>query len=233
MRRAIPFAALALSLASAGVARADDAKSAQPPPEPEVEFVNRPYWGTVTELTRDSITIAKAERVLTTEQIAPDGTRRWLTVVQPAQPPRRFLVSAVLAAGGIPKDPRPVPGRRAYRVPEAYMYRLMDVKVGDWVYVMYARVDGVDICDHISIVKRPGGRVPPLPEGVETPPKLPPGWPERPWIRYHEGMNAYWDLEDRGIPYPEKFELAGRLRRFPVAPMPREVPIPKPRDGGN
>jgi hypothetical protein len=53
MRRAIPFAALALSLASAGVARADDAKSAQPPPEPEVEFVNRGYGGMVTELTRD------------------------------------------------------------------------------------------------------------------------------------------------------------------------------------
>jgi hypothetical protein len=27
-----------------------------------------------------------------------------------------------------------------------------------------------------------------------------------------------WDLEDKGIPYPEKF---GEDRRFPFAPMPR------------
>jgi hypothetical protein len=33
-------------------------------------------------------------------------------------------------------------------------------------------------------------------------------------------MNAYWDLEENGIAYPEKF---GPDRRFPVAPMPRQV----------
>ena len=91
------------------------------------------------------------------------------------------------------------------------MYRLTDVKVGDWVCIKYARVDGVDVCDHIKIVKRPGGRVPPLPPGVE----------ERSRIPYHEWMNAYWDLEDKGIRYPEKF---GAARRWPIAPMPRAVP---------
>ena len=35
-------------------------------------------------------------------------------------------------------------------------------------------------------------------------------------------MNAYWDLKDRGIPYPEKF---GHRRLFPVAPMPREIKL--------
>jgi hypothetical protein len=140
----------------------------------------------------------------------------------------------VLAAGGVPKDPRRGANRpNGYFVSEANMYRLVDVKVGDWVGIIYSRVDGVDTCDHISITKRPGGRVPPLPEGVEKP-RLPrvEGIPDRPFIRYHERMNAYWDLEDHGIPYPEKFgERSGYIRRFPIAPMPREVPIPKPRDG--
>ena len=40
---------------------------------------------------------------------------------------------------------------------------------------------------------------------------------------YHERMNAHWDLEDRGIPYPAKF---GIMRRFPTAPPPREVLSP-------
>jgi hypothetical protein len=31
-------------------------------------------------------------------------------------------------------------------------------------------------------------------------------------------INAYWDREERGIPYPEKF---GKFRRWPEAPMPR------------
>ena len=48
---------------------------------------------------------------------------------------------------------------------------------------------------------------------------------ERPEIalvidEYHEDWDAYWDLEDKGIPYPEKF---GRNRRFPIAPMPRDL----------
>jgi hypothetical protein len=36
-------------------------------------------------------------------------------------------------------------------------------------------------------------------------------------------MNAYWDLVDKGIAYPEKF---GKKRRFPEAPMPRQVVAP-------
>jgi hypothetical protein len=87
----------------------------------------------------------------------------------------------------------------------------------------------VDFCDCISISKRPGGRVPPLPEGAENlkppVPDLPPGVIFLSMIPYHERMNAYWDLEDKGIPYPEKF---GKYRQWPVAPMPREVKPPGP-----
>lgn len=46
--------------------------------------------------------------------------------------------------------------------------------------------------------------------------------PQRLYIAYHEYMNAYWDLEDKGIPFPEKF---GYMRRWPVALMPREVKV--------
>jgi regulation of enolase protein 1 (concanavalin A-like superfamily) len=80
-------------------------------------------------------------------------------------------------------------------------------------------VDGVETCDHIKIVKRPGGRVPPLPEEAEQP-----FYP-----RYHDRVNANLDLEDFGIPYPERF---GPGRRYSVAPPPRSLtpdPAPVPR----
>src|SRR5262249_17383299 len=47
------------------------------------------------------------------------------------------------------------------------MYRLNDVKVGDCIGIEYARLNGVDICDHIRICRRPGGEVPPLPKEAE------------------------------------------------------------------
>lgn len=41
---------------------------------------------------------------------------------------------------------------------------------------------------------------------------------DRPYVPFHEHMNALWDLEYKGLPYAEKF---GRERRLPAAPMPR------------
>jgi hypothetical protein len=199
--------ALSLFLVSffIGTAHADD----PPPPkptEPKIEFVRRAYpeklgsVAIVTEVTKESITIQCDD-----------------------QKPKRFPVSEALAAGEIPKMPRAKPGVGALSVGNPYMYRLKDVKVGDWVAIFYARVDGVNICDHICIEKRPGGLVPPLPDGVEEPPlPLPKGSPQRIWLRYHDWQNAYWDFEDRGIPYPAKFSIV----RYHIAPMPREVKQP-------
>ena len=142
------------------------------------------------------------------------------TVTIPAEPPKRFALSEVLKSGAVPDAP---PGQEHFRI---WRYRLTDVQVGDWVCIMYSRVGGVDICTFINIAKRPGGRVPPLPDGVETPPRRPEGFPPQPpRIRYHEYRNAHWDLEDKGIPYPEKF---GPNRRFPIAPPPRMLPPPGP-----
>ncbi len=194
-----------------------------PPRQPIIEFVNQRYpQGIVTAVTKDSITIEKPESPQMVQEIGPDGMGRWVMKLSPALPPKRFAVSEDLAAGRVPKNPRATDRPRpVYRVQDTYMYRLTDVKVGDWVCILYARVDGVDICDHIHIVKRPGGRVPPLPEGVV----------EKSQIPYHERMNAYWDLEDKGIAYPEKF---GHMRRWPIAPPPHEAPVrlvaPPPRE---
>jgi hypothetical protein len=182
----------------------------RPWPEPENDAGGVSYWGAVVEVTKGLITI----------QFAGDK-------------PKRFPVSETLAAGKVPKEPRPIPGRRyPYHVGAAKMYRLTDVKVGDLVVICYSKVSGVVICDHICIQKRPGGLVPPLPEEAEAlrRPKQWPGIPPRPHIAYHELMNAHWDLEDKGIPYPESFATRGFPRRWPEAPPPREVRISKPRD---
>lgn len=198
----------------AAKSRPDEPKTGKPTLEhAEVAGLRYPQ-GIVTEVTKDSITVECPERVAQGARPGPGGSTIWEPVVLPARPPKRFPVSAVLAAGGVPKDQRPSPSRYGYPLFENEMYRLTDVKVGDWVCILYARVGGVEICDHIQIVKRPGGRIPPLPKGVK----------EISVIPYHDRMNAHWDLEDKGIPFPAWFAERGYPRHFPVAPLPREVP---------
>lgn len=134
----------------------------------------------------------------------------------PNEPPKTFAVSEALAAGKVPVEPRMLPGaQHAYLVLPEEMYRLVDVKVGDCIAILYARVDGVDICDHIRIRRRPGSEVPPLPKAAEdlrdgreiwkakNPGKpLPEHFAKVRYQPYHEWINAYWAK---------------------VAPMPREV----------
>jgi hypothetical protein len=81
--------------------------------------------------------------------------------------------------------------------------------------IFYARIDGVDICDHIRIARRPDGEVPPLPPEAEDlrderkvwmkkyPGKpLPANLANTRHTPYHEWINDYWAR---------------------IAPMPREV----------
>jgi hypothetical protein len=220
MLRRVMLALSAWAVLSAAKVRPDEPKPSKALRDPQVGFRGVDYpQGIVTEVTKDSITVECPERMVQGARPGPGGTTIWEPKVLAAVPAKRFAVSEVLAAGGVPKEPRP--GSFPYRVSENEMYRLTDVKVGDWVVIRYAQVVGVDTCDHIRIVKRPGGRVPPLPEGVK----------EISVIPYHERMNAHWDLEDKGIPFPESFARRGFPRSFPIAPMPREVPMPKPRGG--
>jgi hypothetical protein len=192
-----------------------------PGPEPRVDAGGVLYWGVVTEVTKTSITLKFED-----------------------DPPKCFPVSPILTAGEIPMLPRPIPTRNPNLAPQPYdvdpteMYRLADVKLGDWVCVSYSKIGGTITCEHLRIQKRPGGLVPPLPKEAEELRHFVTRWklqhpgepvPEAfalipPPIPYHEYMNAYWDLEDKGIPFPEKF---GDERRWLTAPMPREV-LPKP-----
>jgi len=202
MARTIWLAAL-IALPLPDVAsRAAPPRIVRPPQEPREGEVNVPYCGTVTRVTRDSVTI------------------QWMAT--PGEQPKTFQVSETLAAGKIPKEPRLVPGQvRGYFVMPCYMYRLTDVKVGDWVSIHYASIGGVDICDHICIDRRPDGLIPPLPKEAEDliDPRehtrnqfkkkgkpVPPDWEKMiadwPYTPYHEMRNAYWEK---------------------VAPMPREV----------
>ena len=210
MRRVLVLSTLASVLVLSALLTVTGSPPGSPPPEPprvpQNDAANLSYWGAVTELTKDSITVQ-----FPNEKVKP----------------KKLPVSEALTAGHIPMHPRLIAGQpRGYTVAASYMYRLTDVKVGDWVAISYAHLGDADICDHICIQKRPGGRVPPLPDEAEAfrRPKRFPGQPEAIHIRYDEWINAYWDLEDKGIPYPEKF---GPNRRFTAAPMPREVK-PKP-----
>ena len=74
-----------------------------------------------------------------------------------------------------------------------HMYKASDVRAGDKILVYTARYDGVEEIQSISILRRPGGRVPP---SHENPPDY----------KHHERMNAFQDLEERGIPLPEKYQ---------------------------
>jgi hypothetical protein len=159
--------------------------------------VENGYAGTVTEVTKNSITI------------------QWVN--SPGEKPKTFAVSETLAAGKPGIEPRVPPGwvrnpTNPMPVMPQYMYRLLDVKVGDCVGIFYARINGVDICDHICIGRRPGGLVPPLPKEAEDLRDIHrkarerykaqyPNLPEsdqllkalKPPAPYHERMNAYWD----------------------------------------
>jgi len=173
-----------------------------PTQDPREGSLNNEYYGTVTALSKNSITIQ-----LTTTL---------------GEKPKTFIVSETLAAGKVPKVRRVPAGQfQANPMMYWYMYRLTDVNVGDLVAIIYSRIDGVDICDHICINRRPGGLVPPLQKEAEDlgdfrevwkmehPGKPVPLWFAKvaPVIPYHERMNAYWAK---------------------IAPMPRKKVIESP-----
>jgi hypothetical protein len=104
-------------------------------------------------------------------------------------------------------------------IPYTDTYRLADVRVGDVVIIASRRENGIAVCKTIRIMRRPGGQIPPTP--VEPP---------DPRHKHHEMRQAEQDLEEKGIPIPDRFlppwELA--VRPAKIAPMPRVFipPIP-------
>jgi hypothetical protein len=85
------------------------------------------------------------------------------------------------------------------------IYLPTDVKVGDMVRIRFVGDGVVTACERITIWRRPGGRVPP-------------GYCTGQTIRHHEQMNAYQDLEEKGIPLPEKYDTEAQMKRVLVAP---------------
>ena len=96
-------------------------------------------------------------------------------------------------------------------------YRLVDVQIRDQVMLDCGLVNGEWVFNGIRINRRPGGRVPPAPGDYDDGPfKGAPKW--------HDGINALQDWEERGIPIPDKYHPRGN--QAGIAPMPRE-PIPR------
>lgn len=140
-------------------------------------------YGTVTAVDKESITVADVGKIITRYIPVPGQPDREEVTIIPPQPPRRFIAHGPLAKGGYLEHGSP-----------ASQYRLSDVKVGDKVFFDWWRFEGTDYVHYVRIDRRPGGRVPPSP--AEKPGE------ENPW---HEKANAYQDLEEKGIPLPEKF----------------------------
>src|SRR5262249_30224746 len=138
MQRILPLAALSLVLITSKTAtpgtRTPDEPLLPPtfvpakPPDPKTDAVNVQYQGTVTEVTKDSITI------------------QW----PGDQKAKKFSISETLASGGFTAKSR---GGSTLR--PRFCYRLGDVKVGDQVYIRFAHLGDADICDQICINKRP------------------------------------------------------------------------------
>lgn len=173
---------------------------------------NQLYGGPVTAVTKASITIVYLGGEETTLRFSPQGKLVDKAITRiPRQPPKTFRVSEALAAGKFDSGGG-----------SAFSYRLSDVRVGDRVCIWYNRVDGVDICERISIDRRPGGRIPPAPGQRSEDP-----------IQWHEWMNAQQDFEEKGIPIPDKYlPHCPGIDEQRIAPMPRLVtpkaPLPKP-----
>jgi hypothetical protein len=109
--------------------------------------------------------------------LPPDGTKA-----------RRFPIVKELAEAIVP------PGSRL----SDDIYLPSDVRVGDRVKINYCDDWRDGLCFEITILRRPGGRVPPGYAQFVGPPETN--------IRHHEFMNALQDREEKGIPLPAKYD---------------------------
>jgi len=117
---------------------------------------------------------------------------RWDEVIPP-QPQKKFRLSKALAAGKPPGKAGDGYGElNPWSPPGAANYPVSSVKKGDSLIIEWSRVDWVDVCDNITIYRRPGGRV-----------------PASPWrhqdskYAWDDVANAGQDFEEKGIPLPK------------------------------
>lgn len=149
---------------------------------PIVESVGD-FEGLVLAKSKDTITLLAL-------YIDADETRGKEKYRPVGEPSRVFQLSAALAAGKEPVHHPPVlPGG----IDCSERYTRDHVQLGDIVKLICERVDGKEECGFISILRRPGGRVPIAPgENIKSAP-------------HHDRMNAYQDFEDKDIPLPKRY----------------------------
>ena len=137
-----------------------------PPPKPVLNQDDVPplsFRGRVTVVTGESITIKPEGDIKITEsRYLGDGRWEVLSVYRQdnTKPPRTFVfddgllfLNGTLPAGGRAKH-------IAISNP-SQQHKISDVRPGDHVQIRCNRVQGVDCCRELHIVRRYGGRVPP------------------------------------------------------------------------
>lgn len=126
-----------------------------------------------------------------------------------AMPPTKMRVSQTLASGGFATDKG-----------ESRSYRLEDVQAGDFVDIEAESIGGEWRAVAITIIGRPGGRIPPsqLAGRMEKP--------------YHIGANQRQDWLEKGIPIPKDpiVEEARRQLRLRKATAQTPDTIPNAKD---
>lgn len=145
---------------------------------------NRRYNGFVTAVTGRSITITNPGGKETIQEIGPAGGIVRITVRKiPPLPARTFQACELLADGGF---------TRMFGASRSY--GLLDVRIGDRIDINCHRDKGADICDNISIQRRPGGRVPPGNVDDFDGAKFGDGH------RWHDRCNAEQFIEEKIVP---------------------------------
>ena len=89
-------------------------------------------------------------------------------------------------------------------------YLLSDVQKGDIIRIDCRVVGGEPTVEVISILRRPGGRVPPGYMRVTGPAESN--------YRHHERMNALQDRDEKGIPLPPKYRMSEGPQPLPPLP---------------
>lgn len=186
---------------------------------PGIQQAGRQYNGTVTAVSRAGITLADPEtapmdqtdlKALYNEVVLEKG-KGWMKTEYRAKkpiPPRRFAASKYQAAGVLPVFPEkpqqpgqtPLPPIFLGYPPRwyghvsifRYYYLLDDVQVGDKVNILFSRLGDTDVVDGVSIVRRPGGRIPYSRLNEDD---FPPGWVSDAMLLV-DGENEYEDKQE-------------------------------------
>jgi len=146
------------------------------------------FEGNPLEININGHSIAAVSAISTWETLTlTDASNAITTFRRVDQPLWRLEASGGLAAREISPC---IDGRM---VPSSETYRLSDVRVGDIVSLTVNRENRTNICDTVCIMRRPGGRVPPAPGEPADEPR-----------KFHEGMQALQDQEEKGTVIPRK-----------------------------